>query len=213
MISTVTILQCGVCLRQHDGAGNLLPLRFCVPEDQVCGRPDCAEVAERRERAEVVKKQFKRNRKFEIRNMKPGQRPGCGAGRELRSSCPPESDRVYDDEPRTQREFEDSGAAADQNAILIKFFLDEKTTGQPFPMPYLEEISGAKRFNNRAIDLRRHFEPLGFGFYNEQRQVNERGPMLSHYTKLPLAEVERLEQERKALRAARREEKAGQKIF
>ncbi len=79
-----------------------------------------------------------------------------------------------------------------------------------FPMVYLEEISGSKRMNNRAIDLRRHFEPLGFGIWNEMRQVNGQGPCLSHYGLFPIEVVRERERERDALRERRRLAKAGQ---
>lgn len=41
-----SVLQCGLCHRQHDGAGGLLPSRLCVPSIVECGREDCAAVME-----------------------------------------------------------------------------------------------------------------------------------------------------------------------
>jgi len=67
--------------------------------------------------------------------------------------------------------------------------------------------------NNRVIDLRKHFAPMGFGFFNDQRQVNGRGALLSQYIKLPLAECERRERARAGRRATAREEKIGQTKF
>lgn len=56
-----------------------------------------------------------------------------------------------------QQEFVASGAADTQNAKLLKFFRDPKHFGQWYKSTYLEEISGATRMNNRAVDLRPHF--------------------------------------------------------
>ena len=80
-------------------------------------------------------------------------------------------------------------------------------------MVYLEEISGAQRMNNRAIDLRRHFEPLGFGIWNEMKIYPATGALHSHYGIFPLAEVQRRERERDERRMQKQLEKQGQKTF
>ena len=57
-----------------------------------------------------------------------------------------------------QRDFEASGANASQNAKLIEFFRQPHNVGKFFKASFLEELSGSRRMNNRAVDLRK---PIG----------------------------------------------------
>jgi hypothetical protein len=171
-------------------------------EQQACGREDCAAVVAENARADETR----RNRRLERRRARGGhaQRSTLNA---QRSSCPPEAPLprrsvqgpdAADGTPGThvetvspsQADFEASGAAANQNAKLIEFFSDPRTHGKMWPMVYLQEISGAQRMNNRAIDLRRHFKPLGFGLWNEMRPYGPTGALHSHYGLFTLEEIE-----------------------
>lgn len=46
-VESDVILQCGLCHRQHDGAGAVLKFVPCVPALMPCGLPDCAAIVER----------------------------------------------------------------------------------------------------------------------------------------------------------------------
>lgn len=89
----------------------------------------------------------------------------------------------------SQREFEASGAAGEQNAILIELFARPDNLRKWIPMPYLCDLSGGHHMNNRAIDLRKHFEPRGFTILNRSQQVNGAGAYVSHYAIFPLGET------------------------
>ena len=171
-----------------------------------CGLHDCNAVAEQNRQADEERRQRRLARRCGA-VPRASSRPAW-AGR-AHPACPPEralprrsvmgpdvAGREYGEAVKpSQSEFEASGAAESQDAILIKFFEDPKTHGKLFPMIYLEEISGARRMNNRAIALRKHFEPLGFGFWNEQRPFGPTKAMHSHYGLFPLAEIQRMERD------------------
>jgi hypothetical protein len=112
-----------------------------------------------------------------------------------------------------QREFEESGAADNQNAVLIEFFSKPENQKKMFPMVDLQKLSGATRMNNRAIDLRRHFARLGWGVWNELQQYGPTGAMHSHYGLFPLEEVARRTRDRAAIRERRKLDKQGQNSF
>jgi hypothetical protein len=76
------IHQCPNCNRQHDGAGNLVGFRGCVPEITVCGQPDCADEAARA----VELEDFRRNKR--LARKKQFEAAGSGAER----SQPPETE-------------------------------------------------------------------------------------------------------------------------
>jgi len=61
----------------------------------------------------------------------------------------------------SQHDFQASGLADSQNAKLIEFFSKPHNFGLWFKSTMLEELSGATRMNNRAIDLRPVFIERG----------------------------------------------------
>lgn len=212
MTATETIWQCSKCLRQHDGAGNVrAAFVSCVPQIGDCMLEDCEAVAARNRQADEERHQRRLERRKRIKEWhRSSPHARFVPPAEARSPLPPERDEVYGEPVEASQDaFESSGAAKTQDEILIKFFSDPATHGKMFPMVYLEEISGARRMNNRAIALRRHFEPLGFGLWNEMRIYRPTGELHSHYGLFPLAEIAR----KQAAAAAAREAKSGQGRF
>lgn len=73
MTSTESILQCGMCHRQHDGAGEVLPFQysFKVPQIVACGRADCGDVV-----ATMLEKELARraDRAARLKNHTPAAR-------------------------------------------------------------------------------------------------------------------------------------------
>jgi hypothetical protein len=199
-------------------------------EQFVCGREDCAAVVEQNVRTDQerrARRAFCRKKHFRPAARGRHRPANCAA----HPACPPDpplprrSAQGPDLKEREQRpevcatgaeygapvapsqeEFESSGAAANQNAKLIEFFSDPRTHGKMWPMVYLQEISGAQRMNNRAIDLRKHFKPLGFGLWNEMLIYKVTGAMHSHYGLFTLEEI-RLKEE---AWAADQEQRRGQ---
>lgn len=68
MVSESTILQCGMCHRQHDGQGEVLPFQysFKVPQIVACGRADCADCVS----ANLERERARKRRKNEECRMK-----------------------------------------------------------------------------------------------------------------------------------------------
>jgi hypothetical protein len=182
MTATKIIHQCPQCHRYYvDGA--VVQLTFgeqsaAMRNDQIMTDFICPES----EHKNCVAKQ---NQEREAEHFRMQRRMGKVKNNAVKKHVNSDAARLpYKDNDSftySQSDFESSHAADTQNAKLIEFFSDPKTHGKMFPMPYLEEISGAKRMNNRAIDLRKHFKPLGFDILNEQRQINGSGPLHSHY--------------------------------
>jgi hypothetical protein len=80
-----------------------------------------------------------------------------------------------------QDAFQASGAAASQNAKLLEFFLVPHNFGLWFKATFLEELSGATRMNNRAVDLRKILVERGLYIDNYMIKPTEGGPVSSHY--------------------------------
>ncbi len=107
MTTTDSILQCGLCHRQHDGAGALRPFRVCIPALAPCGRDDCDEVVASillKESARLERR-IERRSQFHTHGGKPVGRSGnrrAESGerrfetqRECRSPLPPETERDF----------------------------------------------------------------------------------------------------------------------
>jgi hypothetical protein len=206
-MTSTTIQQCSRC-RRFFVEGEIISIsigdglaaaRSGQLEQCDCARPDCAAVA-----AANAQRDAERQRQVCRRSMQPARRqarsnqphPACPEPPLPRHSVrgPDAATGVYGAVASpAQADFEASGAADNQNAVLIEFFSDPKTHGKLFPMVYLQEISGAQRMNNRAIDLRKHFRPLGFGLWNEMRPYGPTGAMHSHYGLFTLDEIHRKE--------------------
>ena len=219
MISTESIFQCGVCLRQHDGQGGVLafqpPSVVGIPGPLACGLGDCLEVQGRRERAEAVKREWRRtNRsaKCEVRSAKcrSGQRATVRGdarptGESARLPHPQDSNdvrrpvvvdeglegsaredalptgEVVTAKDFSQSDFVASNAAASQNARLLEFFLKPHNFGKWFKSTFLEELSGATRMNNRAVDLRPGFIRSGWYLDNCMIRDGHSDKVASHY--------------------------------
>ena len=97
-----------------------------------------------------------------------------------------------------QRDFEASGAAASQNAKLVEFFNLPHNFGQWFSSTFLEELSGATRMNNRAIDLREHYRPAGLYVDNCMIKHGETGSRHSHYRICKIEDAVSLNDDQKA---------------
>ena len=54
------IHSCPTCLRLHDGAGRLVPMRMVNPEITPCNQPDCAAAAEYRRNGAQTKRDRQR---------------------------------------------------------------------------------------------------------------------------------------------------------
>ena len=106
-----------------------------------------------------------------------------------------------------QRDFEASGAADSQNAKLAEFFNPVK---QPhnfrkwFKASFLEEMSGSRRMNNRAVDLRRPMAAGGPGFleaglYLDNCMLRDAhsDKLASYYGLFPIEECKSLSEEQK----------------
>jgi hypothetical protein len=167
------ILQCGLCHRQHDGAGKLLPFRACLPVLQECGRGDCAEVVAH---LLAVERQRRQERFDRIQAARPVLAHGHQKQRQFSSRCDKsearqpfkEDDRemmvapsVVVTPPLSQAEYVASGQADSQNAKLLEFLSLPKNFNQWIKSTFLEELSGATRMNNRAVDLRPTFIARG----------------------------------------------------
>lgn len=88
-----------------------------------------------------------------------------------------------------QEAFQASGAAASQNAKLLEFFLLPHNFGLWFKATFLEELSGATRMNNRAVDLRKELVGRGLYIDNYMIKPNETAAVSSHYRICHIAEA------------------------
>ena len=106
-----------------------------------------------------------------------------------------------------QRDFEASGAADSQNAKLADFF---NPVTQPhnfrkwFKASFLEEMSGSRRMNNRAVDLRRPKAECGPGFLeaglyldNCMMRDEHTDKLASYYGLFPIEECKSLDADQK----------------
>lgn len=177
MTETESILQCGMCHRQHDGQGGIVPNNnFCVPVIQSCGRVDCAGIVQENLEFEAQRRRRRiANCELRIANGK------AAAGRQqaLRQQRPTEravTDRRYSESvlPPSDRldAREAAGQAKDVSAVdyetsangrLLEFFQQPENFGKWFAAKFLEDDIGrtSGRMNNRAIWLRAQFRPMG----------------------------------------------------
>ncbi len=88
MTTTETILQCGKCLRQHDGAGVLRRFVPGVPELVDCGRDDCAAVAEQNRLDDAGRQQRRVQRRQARRDV--SRHPSRDTRHAIHPACPPE---------------------------------------------------------------------------------------------------------------------------
>lgn len=105
-----------------------------------------------------------------------------------------------------QREFEASGAAASQNARLVKFFSEPHNRGKFFKASFLEGMSGSRRMNNRAVDLRKRigeggadagFIEAGLYLDNCMMRDGHTDKLASYYGLFPIAQCRSLGVEEK----------------
>ena len=210
MTTTESILQCGLCHRQHDGAGALRPFRVCIPSLAPCGRDDCDEVVA----SILLKESARRERRIERRSQfhthggKPVQgtarresRP-TGPARECRSPLPPEDDdrpamvmeaARGDSRPTgeaanllspgaRQEGYEASGAADSANERLKQFLMAPQNRGLWFSTKVLMAIAKSSVYiNNRAVDLRKELVELGLYLDQCNLAESDGGPKTSHY--------------------------------
>ena len=96
-----------------------------------------------------------------------------------------------------QRNFQASGLADSQNAKLREFFERPENFGLWFKGRMLEELSGATRMNNRAVDLRPYF--LERGLYLDNRPIADKrtGVVASCYRLCKIADALSLSDEQK----------------
>ena len=154
-----------------------------------CGLEDCAEVVSlncQRDQARRERRMANRRERHEAKQECRQQRDQRDAGLH-RGKTPAEARMPYKDpepdEPATcnlqpapaigtnvgtviehslsQHEFVASGQADSQNAKLLEFFSAPKNFNKWFKSTFLEELSGATRMNNRAVDLRPAFIERG----------------------------------------------------
>ena len=132
-----------------------------------CGHGDCAETKARRLRAEMVKRNFKRNQRLAANGPAPLDRP-------CRSPLPPERDQEWSGpthEPAIlEQEFQAIGAADSANALFSAWFKQRDNFNKPFLKKFLEETvmqgkSGC--VNNRAKDCRPEFIAGGLYIDND----------------------------------------------
>ena len=186
-----TVRQCGLCHRQHDGAGGLLAFRACVPELVACGRPDCAAVVARILADEQARRAARVARAEHRMARTSGGRPASG----FRSSCRPEDarspvkDSVDSTEPalapgERQAQFVASGKADSANGRLLEFFehaLRSAQTDRWFARTALKEICGNDYVNNRVDDLRPQFAARGIKIVNGDVSPDGVAAASSHY--------------------------------
>jgi hypothetical protein len=209
---SLPVCQCDRCQRQHDGRGQLLAWRCCVPMLQECGRSDCATLAQEPKvegrRSKVQTSESKRCRSTALE--RPGRPVQSALPVDGMRGCPPDHDEdersPLDPHPEekistgiSEAAFTAGGHAASQDEKLIAFFSKPEHQGKMFPMVKLEEICGGRRMNNRAIALREYFKPLGFGLWNEMICFGPTNALHSHYGLFPLSVI--------ADKTAEREEK------
>lgn len=184
--------SCDNCKRLHDGDGHLSRPVLCVPVSRLCFIPDCEAVAEANDAVEARRAEARRKSKSECRKQKVEMGNGECEGRKRkaemgRSACPPERDDVR--RPAAvvtarefgQHEFQASGAADSQNAKLKEFFLLPQNFGKWFKAVFLEELSGATRMNNRAVDLREVFVEMGLYVDNCMMRDEHTDGVCSYY--------------------------------
>lgn len=193
MSETATIYQCPDCLRLFNAAGEWLahPMRAFVPESQGCGAADCAEVTgalQQRERERVARRMERRkrgnveprtsnverrtsnieHRTSNVQRPRPGRQPFKENDEDLRRPAPVavEAREVVTAREFGQEDYLASGAADSQNEKLLEFFRKPNNFGRWFKATLLEDLSGARRMNNRAVDLRRMVQPEGLWIDN-----------------------------------------------
>jgi len=88
-----------------------------------------------------------------------------------------------------QEEFQASGAAASQNEKLLEFFRKPQNFGLWFKATFLEELSGATRMNNRAVDLRKVLQCDGLYIDNFMIKPTESSAVSSHYRICKIADA------------------------
>lgn len=88
-----------------------------------------------------------------------------------------------------QEEFQASGAAASQNEKLLEFFRKPHNFGLWFKAKFLEDLSGARRMNNRAVDLRKVLQAEGLWIDNFMIKPNEASAVSSHYRICKIADA------------------------
>ena len=153
------------------------------PETFVCATADCGEVAaeiEARERAQVRRAterhhQHQHHRKAESKRTscqpsttsparvahEPARMPYKDAEVAEEAVARPGNGGKVMEPAMSQSQFVASGQADSQNAKLLEFFSLPHNFNKWFKSTFLEELSGATRMNNRAIDLRPVFIERG----------------------------------------------------
>lgn len=222
--SSETIYQCQRCLRQHDGRGGLLALRFCVPSLVACGRGDCEEaVAEQSRRAKARKEELvNRRERKERTDCKAGgnmsspesRSTRCVAERPVRlpyaddesgfGNEPVQSPRSKVQGPvvaraLSQSDFVASGKANSANEKLLEFFEHTIRSGQVgnwFSRKFLKEVCGNDYINNRVDDVRGVLAPRGFKIVNAEVAPHEGVAKSSHYRLQLMTDEEWAEYER-----------------
>ena len=221
-----TTYQCEQCNRQHDGAGGLILMRWCVPQLMACGREDCGQAAAVQRQRAAARDQERHARRVAKAQAQPCRSESKVAVRQslARIERPvrevlaaSESEFNAADEAALmesgnaigtnvgavveqafeQRNFQASGLADSQNAKLREFFERPENFGLWFKGRMLEELSGATRMNNRAVDLRPYF--LERGLYLDNRPIADKrtGVVASCYRLCKIADALSLSDEQK----------------
>ena len=183
MTTSETILQCGLCHRQHDGAGGLFDFRPCVPELAACGRADCAAVVEiilQQERQRRERRQPRRHPPSAIRHPPASASPA----RECRVPHPSDRDLPEASPGLSEAEFVASGKAETADKKLQEFFHSQVRAGKfnmPFSRVYLKELCGNDQVNNRVDKAREVFAPLGVKIENIEYAPTPGQRTSSHY--------------------------------
>ncbi len=221
MTETETILQCGMCHRQHDGRGELRAFKVCCPEIAACGRADCGAIVERILSEEAAKRKAQGGRrKAEVKtDCKPVRQRShapqrAAAPARVCDSQLPASDRNdYEQMAFTNPAADKSVSALDfetsANVRLLEFFGWPENFNRWFSAKYLEDEVGrtSGRMNNRAIWLRAKLNPRGFELDQSACPEGENLPNGSYYRICGIADSVRLSDEEKQLLLHRVSEK------
>lgn len=127
-LSQAAVLQCGCCLRQHDGNGQLRPFKLCEPVLEDCRRGDCASLGaailqEQKEKTEAAKRRIWKpifDRRAARREEKSCPKPARGSTKHPARECR----TPYRDDDRVFVNPEQSAAFAAAPEAAKEAFLD-----------------------------------------------------------------------------------------